>query len=443
MSGNQTIAVSDNDLTYTTDERNIRKAVTAATIGTIIEWYDYALYGAAAGIIINKLFFPQFSETAAILASFATFAVGFFARPVGGILISHFGDRFGRKPALIFTISLMGLSTVAIGLLPDFNQIGVWAPIVLVIFRLLQGFGAGAEYAGAVTLVSEYVPIEKRGFYTAFLQSATVVGIMFATLSFLLVSYVPEQTLFSWGWRVPFLISAILFVVALYIRNSLDETPEYVAAMQHAAKQRQSESVPVGELLRHSPKQVLFGFLAVTGHNANAYILSAFCLSYITNTLHVARSDALTALIVATLVGIVVTPFLGALSDRIGYAKVFMFGAAVMIVFAFPLFTLLDTRDFALSALGLSVGYGLGFGGMAGPQGAFLANLFPTRYRFSGIAFARELNGLLIAGPTPFIASALVAASGGTPRLVAIYLMVCCALTFVSVWVLRHHAARE
>src|SRR5262249_9249012 len=158
-----------------------------------------------------------------------------------------------------------------------------------------------------------------------------------------LVSYVPEQTLFSWGWRVPFLSSAVLFVVALYIRNSLDETPEYVAAMQHAANRREAESVPVGELLRHSPKEVLFGFLAVTGHNANAYILSAFCLSYMTNTLHVPRSDALTILIIATVVGIVLTPFLGALSDRIGYARVYMFGAAVMIVFAFPLFMLLDT----------------------------------------------------------------------------------------------------
>ncbi len=440
MSVNSGTIVQDQGVSYAVSDRNIRKAVTAATIGTIIEWYDYALYGAAAGIIINKLFFPQFSDTAAILASFATFAVGFFARPVGGILVSHFGDRFGRKPALIFTIALMGLSTVAIGLLPDFNQIGVWAPVLLVFLRLLQGFGAGAEYAGAVTLVSEYVPPEKRGFYTAFLQSATVVGIMFATLSFLLVSYIPEQTLFSWGWRVPFLISAILFVVALYIRNSLDETPEYVAAMKNAAGRREAERVPIGELMRNSPKQVLFGFLAVTGHNANAYILSAFCLSYMTNTLHVARTDALTAVIVATLVGIVLTPFIGALSDRIGYAKVYMFGAAVMILFAFPLFMLLDTKDFALSAFAMSVGYGLGFGCMAGPQGAFLANLFPTRYRFSGIALARELNGLLIAGPTPFIASALVAASGGTPKFVAIYLMVCCALTLVSVWVLRNDA---
>jgi MHS family shikimate/dehydroshikimate transporter-like MFS transporter len=431
------IIVRNEDGTLAGNSANIRRAVIAATIGTIIEWYDYALYGAAAGLIINKLFFPQFSAVGGVLASFATFAVGFFARPVGGILISHFGDRFGRKPALIFTIALMGLSTVGMGLLPDFAQIGIWAPVLLIAFRLLQGFGAGAEYAGAVTLVSEYVPLNRRGYFTAFLQSAAVAGIMFATLSFLLISYMPEETLLSWGWRVPFLISALLIFVALYIRNSLDETPEYVAAAEHAAAKRERERVPVGELLRNSPKQALFGFIAVTGHNANAYILGAFCLSYMTNTLQMARTDALTVVFIATLVGIIITPFLGALSDRIGYAKVYAGGAIFMIIFAFPLFSLIDSKNVALATFAMSVGYGLGFGGMAGPQGAFLANLFPTRYRFSGIAFARELNGLLIAGPTPFIASALVAASNGSPKFVALYLMVCCLLTVISVWILR------
>jgi MFS family permease len=411
----------------------LRRAVVAATIGTVIEWFDYALYGAAAGIIINKLFFPQLSATAAILASFATFAVGFFARPVGGIVISHFGDRFGRKPALIFTIALMGLSTVAMGLLPTFAQAGLWAPVLLVFFRLVQGFGAGAEYAGAVTLVVEYAPPHRKAFYTAFIQSATVLGIMMATSCFLLVSYLPEDVLFGWAWRVPFLVSALLFVVALYIRRRLDETPEYIAAMAKQGEQRRKESVPIGELLRKSPKEVLFGFLSVTGHNANAYILSAFSLSYMTNTLHMARTDALTAVLVATFVGVVLTPFLGMLADRIGHAKVYMGGAAFVLAFAFPLFALFDTKNVVLCCLGMSLGYGLGFGGLASAQGVFLANLFPTRYRFSGIALSRELSGLLIAGPTPFIASALVAAADGASTYVAIYLMVCCAITILAI----------
>ncbi|HWK46715.1 MAG TPA: MFS transporter [Stellaceae bacterium] len=422
------------------DATSIRKAVTAATVGTIIEWYDYALYGAASGLIINKLFFPQLSPVAGVLAAFATFAVGFFTRPLGGLIISHFGDKFGRKPALIFTISLMGASTVAIGLLPDFNQIGVAAPVLLVLLRLLQGFGAGAEYAGAVTLVSEYVPPERRGYYTAYLQSATIIGILLATFSFLAISYVPEETLLSWAWRIPFLISALLFVVALYIRNRLDETPEYLVAVERAETHRREARVPVRELLRNSPKEVVLGFLSVTGHNANAYILNAFALSYMINTLKMPRTDSLVAVIVATAAGIVATPVLGAIADRVGHAKVYAFGAIFMVLFAFPLFALIDTKNAALATLGMGLAYALGFGGMAGAQGAFLANLFPTRYRFSGIAFARELNSLLIAGPTPFIASALVAMSDGTPRLVVFYLMICCALTVVSVWAVRGRA---
>lgn len=419
------------------EQTNIRRAVTAATIGTVIEWFDYALYGAAAGLIINKLFFPQFSESAGVLAAFATFAVGFFSRPLGGIVISHIGDRFGRKPALIFTIALMGASTVAMGLLPTYTQIGIWAPVLLVVLRLLQGFGAGAEYAGAVTLVAEYVPPERKAYYTAYLQAATVVGIMLATLSFLLVSLLSEETLFGWAWRVPFLASGLLFFVALYIRKHLDETPEYVAAMEKAAEKRHEAQVPLRELISKSPRELLFGFLSVTGHNANAYILSAFSLSYMTNTLGMTRTDALTAVMIATLTGIITTPFIGALADRVGHAKVYLFGAVFVFCYAFPMFALLDTRNLLLCTIALSIGYGIGFGGLASAQGAFLANLFPTRYRFSGIAMTRELNSVAIAGPTPFIAAALVTAGGGKPTYVVAYLMLCCAVTAIAVLAVR------
>ncbi|MGO4283744.1 MFS transporter, partial [Bosea sp. TAB14] len=263
---------------------NLGKAVTAATVGTVIEWYDYALYGAASGVIINKLFFPNLSPTTGVLAAFATFAVGYFARPVGGIVISHIGDTFGRKPALILTITLMGLATVLMGLLPTYESIGLAAPILLVLMRLIQGFGAGAELAGAIVLVAEYAPPSKRAFYTGLPNAATLVGIMLATLSFLLISYLPEDVLLGWAWRVPFLISGALFLVAFYIRKHLDETPEYVAAMARAEAKRHEQRVPLGELFRNSPREVLFGFLSVTGHNANAYILSAFSLSYMINT---------------------------------------------------------------------------------------------------------------------------------------------------------------
>lgn len=424
-------------------QASIRRAVIAAMIGTVIEWFDYALYGAAAGLIINKLFFPNMSAVGGTLAAFATFAVGFFIRPLGGVIISHFGDKFGRKPALIFTIVLMGFSTAGMGLLPTYAQVGIAAPILLVLLRLGQGFGAGAEYAGAVTLVAEYVPERHKGMLTGMLQSASLIGVTLASLSFLAATAVPEDMLMSWTWRVPFLLSAVLFFVALYIRERLDETPEYVAAMERAAKEKKQQKIPLGELLRNSPREVFWGFLSVTGHNANAYILAAFSLSYMTANAGMTRAAALFAVMFSSAVGVVLTPVAGAISDRIGYSKVYIFGAVFMMLYAFPLFGLLSTGSLVVAVLAMSIAYGIGFSGLAGAQGAFLANLFETRTRFSGIALARELNGLAIGGPTPFIAATLVAAAGGSPKLVAAFLMVCCALTVLSIVAVQGRAVHR
>ncbi len=424
-------------------QANLGKAVTAATVGTVIEWYDYALYGAASGVIINKLFFPNLSPTTGVLAAFATFAVGYFARPVGGIVISHIGDTFGRKPALILTITLMGLATVLMGLLPTYESIGIAAPILLVLMRLIQGFGAGAELAGAIVLVAEYAPPSKRAFYTGLPNAATLVGIMLATLSFLLISYLPEDVLLGWAWRVPFLISGALFLVAFYIRKHLDETPEYVAAMARAEAKRHEQRVPLGELFRNSPREVLFGFLSVTGHNANAYILSAFSLSYMINTVGMSRTEGLVAVTIGSLFGIAGVPVMGALADRVGSATVYAGGALFVLLLAYPLFWMFDTHSVLWSTVGIGLGYGIGFGAMAGAQGAFLANLFPTRYRFSGLAMSRELNGVLIAGPTPLIAASLVAAADGKPTFVAAYLMACCALTILAVLLIKHRSVHN
>lgn len=422
------------------NDANIRKAVTAATVGTVIEWYDYALYGAASGLIINKLFFPNLSPSTGVLAAFATFAVGYFARPIGGVVISHIGDKFGRKPALILTIALMGLATVLMGLLPTYETIGIMAPVLLVVLRLIQGFGAGAELAGAIVLVAEYAPANKRAFYTGLPNAATLVGIMLATLSFLGISYLPEDVLLGWAWRVPFLLSGVLFLVALYIRKHLDETPEYVAAMAKAEANKHEQKVPIGQLFRESPREVFFGFLSVTGHNANAYILSTFSLSYMVNNVGMSRTDGLIAVSLGTLCGIAGVPFLGALADRIGPSKVYIGGCLFILLMAFPLFIMLDTGSLLWATIGLGICYAGGFGATAGAQGAFLSNLFPTRYRFSGLAMSRELNGVLVAGPTPLIAASLVAAANGRPTYVAIYLMACCALAILAILVVRHRS---
>ncbi|WP_213993437.1 MFS transporter [Sodalis sp. dw_96] len=417
---------------------NIRKAVVASTIGTIIEWYDYGLYAAASGLIINKLFFPQLSHLGGILAAFATFAIGFIIRPLGGIVISHIGDRFGRKPAMIVCVSIMGAATVGVGLLPTYEQAGLLAPALLILMRLMQGFGAGAELAGAMTLVAEYTPLNRRAFYTSIPNTATNFGVLVATLTFLGFSSVPEDILLSWVWRIPFLISVLLFAVAVYIRFKLNETPEYEAAMEKARLEQKDKKIPISELFKNSPKEVLCGFFAMGGHQALTYILNTFALSYMINTLGMSKTDGLLVLIIALFCTLFTGPIGGYLSDRYGSAKIFMFGAFFAALMVYPLFYLVDTKNVVLAAIGVSTIYAVSWGCTGGAQGAFLANLFPTRYRFSGIAMCRELSGAIVGGPTPFIATALVAYGGGQPTYVMWYLMAFCVFTFVAVWFGRH-----
>ncbi|MCW5321741.1 MFS transporter [Verminephrobacter aporrectodeae subsp. tuberculatae] len=418
--------------------RQIRRVLWASIVGTVIEWYDFVLFAVASGLIFNKLFFPSLSPTAGTLASFLTLAVGFLARPIGGLIISHFGDKKGRKPALIFTIALMGVSTVAIGVLPTHAQIGIMAPIMLVILRLLQGLGAGAEYAGALVLVAEYVPTRKKGYYTAFVLSATVAGLLLASVIFRLLSQLPEEDLLSWAWRIPFLFSAVLVVVALYIRKHLEETPEYVLAVGQADVQKRAAAIPLGEVLREQPKALLCGFLAMAGANAATYTLNTFALSYMVNNLAFPQSDALNVLILASIAGIVCTPIMGAISDRFGHAKVYALGTLFILLYAAPMFWLMDSKNIALAALAMTIGYGLGFSTVAGSQGAFLTGLFPTRYRFTGIAFVREMNGATIAGMTPFIATWLTQQAGGRSTYLVAYLIALCIISILAILALRN-----
>ncbi|GMA41756.1 MFS transporter [Mobilicoccus caccae] len=416
-----------------------RRALFASMVGTLIEWYDYALYGAAAALIIGPLFFPGSIDSAAQMAAFATFAVGFVVRPLGGLIVAHIGDTFGRKPAMILTIVLMGAATVGIGLLPTAASIGVWAPILLVVFRLLQGFGAGAELAGAMTVVAEFTPVRRRGFFTALVLSAPPAGTLLATLAFLAVSWLPTPVLLGWAWRIPFLISAVLFFVALYIRNRMEETPEFAHVARRQSEARR-QAVPVGQLLRGSWRNVITAFLAVTGHNANNYILAAFSLSFMTKVAGMPRGSALLAVSIASLFGVVGSPVGGWLADRFGAGRIMGIGAAIGMLYAYPLFLAMQSGNVLIATLVLCFGYGVVLSMTSGAQGAFLTNLFPIRYRFSGVAMSRELNGAIVAGNTPLIATALIAAAGGGIHLAAGFLAVCFAVTILAVVLARGKA---
>ena len=412
--------------------KQAKRAVFAAYFGTLIEWYDYALYGAAAGLILGPLFFPDAIPAAASMLAFATFAVGFIVRPLGGIVISHMGDRFGRKPAMMLTIVLMGLATVGIGVLPTAQSIGLAAPILLVFFRFVQGFGAGAELAGALTLVAEYTKPNKRGFFLGVVTSAAPGGAFLATLAFTLTTLIPGDILLTWGWRVPFLVSGVLFFLALWIRHHLEETPEYLEAVENNVGDTAEKKTPISQLLRQSPKELIAGFFSVSGHNVTNYLLSAFALSYLTVTVGMPHLEALSAVLVASFFA-ALAPMLGGLAvDRFGSKRVLIFGSIAGMALSYPLFLSLQTGNPFMAALGLTALGVVAVGATATSTATFLTNIFPTKYRFTGVATAREMNGALVAGPTPLIATALVAAADGGIGLVVLFVIVACLSSLLA-----------
>lgn len=415
-----------------------RKALAASIVGTLIEWYDYALYGAAAGLVIAPLFFPGSIAAAAGLSTFATFAVGFLARPLGGVVIGHIGDALGRKPAMVLTIVLMALATVGIGLLPPAATIGVAAPVLLVAFRFIQGFGAGAELTGAITIVAEYTPPAKRGLYTGYVLSTPPLGIVLATGAFLWASGLSNEAFLAWGWRLPFLASALLFFVALYIRMKLEETPEYVAAQDAAEAEQAKHKVPLIALLRSDLKGVLLGFFGLFGHSALVYLIASFSVFYLTSdAVGMARTDALIAVTIGSLIGVFTTPFAGMAADRFGAGTVLGVSSALGLVYSYPFLKLLQTGSVPAAIVAVGFGFGVVIAGTSGSQGAFMANLFPAAHRFSGMALAREANGALVAGFSPMIVLWLIQAAGGAVWLAALFLGECCLVAVIAITLAR------
>ncbi|PXY33418.1 hypothetical protein BAY59_10015 [Prauserella coralliicola] len=424
--------MTDLDPALPQNRRAVIRITAASSIGTVVEWYDFALYGAASALIFAPLFFPSGNAVAGVLASFAVFAVGFAARPLGGLLAAHFGDRYGRKPILIATICLMGGATMVIGLLPTYDTAGIWAPILLTVTRLLQGLGAGAEFAGAVTAVSEFTPPGRRAFFTSISQAAVALSFILSTGTFVVLSLIPVETLHAWAWRVPFLASAVIFLVALYIRRRVQETPAFKAAKRAAERHGASEKLPITQVLRERPRALLVGIVSGFGLVNAGYLVNTFALSYITDTLELPALTATVSLLVAAGLSLITIPLFGALADRIGRRPVYIGGAVFAAAFAAPFFMLLGTRTPAFVIVSMTVAYSVGYGAMAGAQSAFLTELFPTRYRFTGVAAARETTAMLLGGTTPFIAAALVSAADGQATLVIIFVIACQALTVLA-----------
>jgi MHS family shikimate/dehydroshikimate transporter-like MFS transporter len=402
----------------------------ATFVGTAIEWYDFFLYGTAAALVFPRLFFPRFEPLVGTLLAFATFAVGFVARPVGGVVFGHFGDRIGRKAMLGLTLVLMGTATFAIGLLPTYEAIGVAAPIALVALRLVQGFGLGGEWGGAVLMAVEHAPAGKRGFYGSWPQTGAPAGLLLSTAAFALASRLPDAAFLSWGWRLPFLASVVLVGVGAVVRASLPESPELARVKDGGNAAR----LPIVEVLREHKRGVALAMGARLAENAFFYVYTTFVLAYATEQVHVPRPTVLAGVLLAAGVDLVAIPLFGRLSDRFGGRPVYLAGAAFSALFVVPFFVLVGTGRGALVWLAIVVGVAVGHAAMYGPQAALFANLFGARVRYSGASLGYQLASVLAGGLSPVVAAALLGWSHGAWWPVAAYMTVLALTTLGSVW---------
>ncbi len=398
----------------------------ASLVGTTIEWYDFFLYGTAAALVFNRLFFPTFDPLAGTLAAFGTYAVGFVARPVGGIIIGHYGDKIGRKSMLEMTLVIMGIATFLIGLLPTYEQIGPWAPVALVLLRIAQGFGVGGEWGGAVLMAVEHAPPGRRGFYGSWPQIGVPAGLLLSTAVFSWFAALPEAQFLAWGWRIPFLISILLVIVGLVIRVRIVESPAFERIKTTGTEARQ----PIVEVLRRHPREVLLAIGARFAENGAFYVYTVFSLVYGTQRVGLDRQTILNGILIASASALVAIPFFGGLSDRLGRRPVYLFGAVFTGLFAYPLFWLLDSASTPLIWLALTIALVFAHSPMYGPQAAFLAELFGTRVRYSGASLGAQLASVVAGGLSPFIATALLPYGRGP---LALYVASMALITVVAV----------
>ena len=398
--------------------QSVRKVALASFIGTTIEWYDFFLYGTAAALVFDQLFFPDAEPLIGTLLAFSTYAVGFAARPIGGIVFGHFGDRIGRKSMLVLSLLIMGVATFLIGCLPTHASIGVLAPILLVVLRFAQGIGVGGEWGGAVLMSVEHAPPGRRGFFGSWPQMGVPAGLLLSTSVFAIVQGMTSEAAFlSWGWRVPFLISAVLVGVGLFIRLRIMESP----AFQRVKETKTEAPKPIVDVVRKYPREVLVAMGMRVAENGAFYILTVFVLAYGEDELGMSKNTMLTGVIIAAAIGLVTVPLFGHLSDRVGRRPLYLAGAVVTTLWAFPLFGLLGTESPVLIWLAIVVGVNLGHDLMYGPQAAYFAELFGTRVRYSGASLGYQLASVFAGGFAPLIATALLAAGDGSPTLVALY----------------------
>ncbi|MGW3278783.1 MFS transporter [Nocardia rhamnosiphila] len=411
---------------------SVPKVAFASFIGTLIEFFDMFIFGTASALVFNKLFFPDLDPFAGTLASFAAFGVAFVVRPLGGAVFGHFGDRLGRKTMLVVSLVLMGGGTAVVGALPTYAQIGIWAPILLVVTRMLQGLAIGGEWSGAVLMAVEHSPAGKRAFYGSWPLCGVPAGLVLATTAFYFVQLLPEQAMLSWGWRIPFLSSAILLLVGLYIRLRVTESP----AFQAVRDKRQESRFPAAEVLRTAKVPTVTAILAMAVNSVVFYMATVFALSYGAGIDGLTRGSMLVAIMIAALFQIATLPVAAILADRYGRRPVLLAGCSMAALAAFPIFWLIDTGNIVAATISMIIAVSIVHSTAYAPMASFISELFETRLRFSGSAIGYQVGSMIWSGPVPFVAAALFAWSGSSWPL-SVYIVIVSIISFIAIYFAR------
>lgn len=414
----------------TTVLRKNKKVLIASLTGSSIEWFDYFLYGTAAALVFNKIFFPMVDPVIGLILSYLSFSLTFFIRPIGGVLFAHIGDRIGRKKTLVLTLSLMGGATVTIGLLPTYDMIGMWAPALLILMRIIQGMGIGGEWGGALLLAYEYAPEKRKGFFGSIPQAGVTIGMLMATFIVSLMTLFSEEDFLSWGWRIPFLLSSILVLIGLWIRKDIDETPDF----QKVKQSGQVAKAPLRDTLKHHWREVLIAAGLKVVETAPFYIFSTFVVSYATTTLTYQKSQALEAVTLGALVATIMIPLMGLLSDKIGRQRMYAVSVFVLGLFIVPWFMLLNTGTTWGIVLATVIAFGVLWAPVTAVLGTLCSEIFSANVRYTGITLGYQLGAALAGGTAPLIATGLLAKYDGDWVPVAWYLAVTVVISLIAIF---------
>lgn len=411
----------------------------ASLIGSSIEWFDYFLYGTVAALVFNQLFFPAEDPSVGTMLAFASFSLSFFIRPFGGIIFSHIGDKIGRKKTLVLTLALMGGSTVLMGLLPTYQAIGIAAPLLMVLLRLMQGLGIGGEWGGAMLLAVEYAPDHKRGFFGSVPQTGVTIGMLLATLALTIMTTLPDEAFLSWGWRVPFVLSAVLVFVGLWIRRGIGETPSFKKNQQAG----RVVAIPLLETLKHHRREVLVAVGAKFVETAPFYIMSTFIVYYATTELGFTKTQTLNSVTIATVVTTVLIPLMGMLSDKIGRKKVYIGGTVLMMLYAFPYFWLLQTGSFAMLVTATVIGLGIIWAPTTAVLGTMFSEIFKSSVRYTGITLGYQIGAALAGGSAPLIATFLLRQFNHSYVPIAVYIILTGLVSLAAIFSIQERAGKK